>query len=142
MYENGVAEVYVGYPKYIAQEKGNFNTVQIWTYGYLLRKIIEAAWEYGIKVHFVDERNTSRTCPFHGEGCGRRISRGLLKCTRLNKVLNSDLVAAYNILVKSITPSPGVLPRDRGNGPETRPGAEPTRDVAPNLPALAGTLAL
>jgi hypothetical protein len=35
-----------------------------------------------------------------------------------------------------ITPSPG---RGRGNGPETRPGIEPSRrgDVIPNLPALA-----
>jgi len=40
-----------------------------------------------------------------------------------------------------ITPSPE---RDRGNGPETRPGIEPSGrgDVIPNLPALAGTSAL
>ena len=40
-----------------------------------------------------------------------------------------------------ITPNPE---RGRGNGPETRPGAKPLNrgDVAPNLPALAGTLAL
>ena len=39
-----------------------------------------------------------------------------------------------------ITPSPE---RGRGNGPETRPRAKPSErgDVAPNLPALAGTLA-
>jgi len=41
----------------------------------------------------------------------------------------------------SIAPSPE---RDRGNGLETRPGIEPSGrgDVIPNLPALAGTLAL
>jgi putative transposase len=57
---------------------------------------------------------------------------------KLNKVFNADLVGAYNIL---ITPSPE---RDRGNGPKTRPGIEPSGrgDVIPNLPALAGTLAL
>ncbi len=40
-----------------------------------------------------------------------------------------------------ITPSPAM---GRGNGPETRPRAKPLGegDVAPNLPALAGTLAL
>jgi putative transposase len=40
-----------------------------------------------------------------------------------------------------ITPSPG---RGRGNGPETRPGIEPSGrgDVIPNLPALTGTPAL
>jgi putative transposase len=40
-----------------------------------------------------------------------------------------------------ITPSPG---RDRGNGPETRPGIKsPKRgDVIPNLPASTRTLAI
>jgi putative transposase len=40
-----------------------------------------------------------------------------------------------------ITPSPAW---GRGNGPETRPGVEPSGrgDVTPNLPALAGTPAL
>jgi len=40
-----------------------------------------------------------------------------------------------------IAPSPG---RGRGNGPETRPGVEPSGrgDVTPNLPALAGAPAL
>ena len=40
-----------------------------------------------------------------------------------------------------ITPSPTW---DRGNGPETRPGIESPKqgDVIPNLPALAGTLAI
>jgi hypothetical protein len=40
-----------------------------------------------------------------------------------------------------ITPSPE---RDRGNGPETRPGIKsPKRgDVIPNLPAITGTLTI
>jgi hypothetical protein len=50
-----------------------------------------------------------------------RISRGLFKCTRLNKVFNADLAAAHNILMTPITPSPE---RGRSNGPETRPRAE------------------
>jgi hypothetical protein len=50
-----------------------------------------------------------------------------------------ELLAMISSL--SITPSPE---RDRGNGPETRPGIKPSGrgDVIPNLPALAGTLAL
>jgi hypothetical protein len=41
----------------------------------------------------------------------------------------------------SITPSPNW---DRGNGPETWPGIEPSErgNVIPDLPALAGILAL
>jgi len=51
-----------------------------------------------------------------------------------------ELPPVYLNLVNPITPSLWVEPRDRGNGPETRPGAKPlTRGhVAPNLPALKG----
>jgi len=138
LYSIGVSVIKVGYPKYIAQENGNFNNVHIWTYGHLLRRIYEVAEEYGITVVYVDEAYTSSKCPIHGEECGKRIKRGLFKCTKLNKAFNADLVGAYNIL---ITPSPE---RDRGNGPETRPGIEPSGrgDVIPNLPAIARTLAL
>jgi putative transposase len=142
LYNTGVSIIKVGYPKNIAQENGDFNNVHVWTYGYLLRRIYEVAEEHGITVVYVNEAYTSSKCPIHGERCGSRVKRGLFKCTRLNKVFNADLVGACNIL---ITPSPE---RDRGNGPETRPGIKPSRkpsgreDVVPNLPALAGTLAL
>jgi putative transposase len=134
----GVSVIKVGYPKYIVQKNGNFNNVHIWTYGYLLRRFYEVAEEYGITVVYVDEAYTSSKCPIHGEECGKRIKRGLFKCTKLDKAFNADLVGAFNML---ITPSPE---RDRGNGLETRPGIEPSGrgDVIPNLPAIAGTLAL
>jgi len=138
LYSIGVSVVKVGYPKHIVQENGNFNSVHVWTYGYLLRRISEVAEEYGITVIYVNEAHTSSKCPIHGHGCGKRVKRGLFKCTTLNKVFNADLVGAYNIL---ITPSPA---RGRGNGLETRPGIEspPRGNVIPNHPALAGTLAL
>jgi len=138
LYSVGVSIVKVGYPKHIAQENGDFNVVHAWTYGYLLRRISEVTEEYGIIAIYVNEAHTSSKCPIHGHGCGRRVKRGLFKCTTLNTILNADLVGAYNIL---ITPSPA---RGRGNGPETRPGIESSLrgDVIPNLPALAGTLAL
>jgi len=143
LHEIGVSIIYVGYPKNISQENGNFNTVQVWSYGYLLRRLSEVGEEHGITVVFVDEAYTSTTCPVHGHGCGRRVSRGLFKCTRLNKVFNADIVGAYNILVKAsaITPSPllgiGVM------GRRPSPGLNEA-DVAPNLPTLtrARTLAL
>ena len=75
----------------------------------LLKRISEAAEEYGMTVVYVDEAYTSSKCPLHGESCGRRIERGLFKCKKLNKVFNADLVAAYNIL---ITPSPADRARD------------------------------
>ncbi|MCC6015427.1 MAG: transposase [Desulfurococcaceae archaeon] len=138
LYDMGVSIIKIGYPKNIAQENGDFNNVHVWTYGYLLRRIYEVAEEYGIAVVYVNEAYTSSKCPIHKEKCGKRVKRGLFKCTRLNKIFNADLVGAFNIL---ITPSPE---RDRGNGLETRPGIEPSRrgDVTPNLPALTGTPAL
>jgi len=142
LHEIRVSTIYVGYPKNISQENGNFNNVHMWTYGYLLRRLSEVSEEYGITVVFVDEAYSSSMCPLHGYGCGKRISRGLFKCMRLSKVFNADIVGAYNILVKAstITLSPlvgiGVMGRRPG------PGLNET-DVAPNLPALASrTLAL
>ncbi|MEM4581218.1 MAG: transposase, partial [Candidatus Korarchaeum sp.] len=148
LYWRGVSRVVVGYPKYIAQNnkgsKVNFEVVHIWTYGYLLMRIAEVGEEYGIRVEFVSEENTSTTCPLckaknrdHG-----RVCRGLFKCYKHSTVFNADLVGAYNILLKTktIPPSPvlygvGVM--------RLRPGAglNPVRagNVAPNLP---GTLAL
>ena len=92
--------VKVGYPKYIAQENGNFDNFHAWTYGL-----------------YVDESYTLLRCPWHGDGCGIRISQGLFKCTTIDKLFNADLAAAYNILMMPVTPSPG---RGRGNG--RRPG--------------------
>ncbi|MEB2793535.1 MAG: transposase [Caldisphaeraceae archaeon] len=137
IYSISVSTVYVGYPKMISQNNGNFNTVQIWNYGYLLRRLSDVLEEYGISVVFVDEAYTSSRCPFHGNKCGKRITRGLFKCTTTNKVFNADIVGAYNILVKgiTITPSPregiGVI----GRRPDLR--LNPKGDLAPNLPALA-----
>jgi len=107
----------------------------VWSYGYLLKRLSEVSKEYEITVIFVDEMYTSSSCPIHGNGCGKRVSRGLFRCTKLDKVFNADIVAAYNILIKglSITPSPigiGVM------GWRPSPGLNEA-DVAPNLPTLA-----
>jgi len=135
LYENRVSTVYIGYPKNIAQENGNFNTVQVWSYGYLLRRLNEVSEEYGVAVLFVDESYTSTTCPIHGNECGRRISRGLFKCTKLNKVFNADIVGAHNILVKGLSITPNPLEGVGVMGWKPSPGLNET-DVAPNLPAL------
>jgi len=106
LYGVGVSTIKVGYPKYIAQENGNFDNVHVWIYGLLLGRLSEAAEEYGINIIYVDESYTSSRCPWHGDGCGVRIHRGLFKCTRLGKVFNTDIVAAYNILMTPVTPKP------------------------------------
>ncbi|MEM1611557.1 MAG: zinc ribbon domain-containing protein [Sulfolobales archaeon] len=129
LYHSGVKRIFVGHPKYAAQEPGksskvNFEIVYIWSYGYLLRRLREVAEEYGIEVEHVDEKDTSRTCPI----CRtienhERITRGLFKCYKHNIVFNADLVGAFNILAKkkAITPSPalygvGVMGRRPGPG--------------------------
>jgi putative transposase len=127
LHDVGVSKVKIGYPKYIAQENGNFDNDRVWTYRYLLKRIAEVAEEYGISVIYVDEKGTSSRCPLHGDGCGIRVYRGLFKCTTTNKVFNADLIAARNILMTatsnntSMTP---VTPESRrgigGNG--RRPG--------------------
>ena len=104
LYDIGVSKIKVGYPKYIAQENGDFDNVNVWTYGLLLRRLSEVAEEYGISVIYVDEKGTSSRCPLHGDGCGVRIYRGLFKCTTMNKVFNADIVAARNILMTPVTP--------------------------------------
>jgi len=79
LYDVRVSTVKVGYPKSIAQENGNFDNNNVWTYGYLLRRLSEVAEEYGISVIYVDESYTLSRCPWHGDECGIRISRGIIQ---------------------------------------------------------------
>ena len=69
----------------------------------MLGRLSDVLEEYGISVIFVDEAYTSSYCPLHGSKCGKRISRGLFKCTTLNKVFNADIVGAYNMLLRGIS---------------------------------------
>jgi putative transposase len=138
LYDIGVSTIKVGYPKYIAQRNGDFNNNHVWTYGYLLRKLSEIAEEYGINVIYVDESYTSSRCPWHGNGCGVRIHRGLFKCTTMNKVFNADLIAAHNILLAPVTPESrrGI----GGNGRRPGQGLNPQKrgDVAQTSPSQVG----
>jgi putative transposase len=119
LYDVGVSTIRVGYPRYIAQENGDFDNNNVWTYGLLLKRLSEVAEEYGISVIYVDESYTSSRCPWHGDGCGLRISRGLFRCMTIDKVFNADLIAAHNILMTPVTPSPG---RGRGNAGDPAKG--------------------
>jgi len=139
----GVSTVKVGYPKGIAKENGNFDNVHVWTYGLLLRRVREVAEEYGIKVIYVDEAGTSTRFPLHGDGCGIRVYRGLLRCTQLNEIFNADIAAAYNILKTQVTEgvnNPRAPKRGGGNG--RRPGQglnlQEGRDVAQTSPHQMG----
>jgi len=143
--DNGIGTIVVGLPHDIAHQNSNEYTVNIWSYGYIIRRLKEVAEEQGITIYFVTEEHTSTTCPFHGtKECGKRITRGLFKCFRMNKVMNADLVGAFNIL-KKILHNPESSRRGRIGvmGRRPGPGVNPKKgDVRPNLPALAGTPAL
>ncbi|WP_160164842.1 zinc ribbon domain-containing protein [Candidatus Acidianus copahuensis] len=113
LYNKGVSLIKVGYPKNISQKKGNFLVVNVWSYKQVMEKLRDVAEEHGITVEFVNEAYTSTTCPIHGNGCGKRVTRGLFKCTTSNKVYNADLVGAFNI---SIILSPNDGGSTRGIG--------------------------
>jgi len=99
LYDKGVEEIYIGYPKGIAQDKGNERNTNFWSYLAIIKQIKEVAEEYGIKVKLVDEENTSKMCSLCGEiHENGRIKRGLFKCPHAGKVINADLNGAINIL--------------------------------------------
>jgi putative transposase len=130
LYEAGVSTIKVGYPRYITQRSGNFDNTRVWTYGYLLRRLSEVAEEYGINVIYVDESYTSSRCPWHGDGCGVRIYRGLFKCTTMNKVFNADIIAAHNILLAPVTPESRRGIGGNGRRPGQGPNPQKRGDVA------------
>ncbi len=45
----GVSTVYLGYPYFISQDKGNKFTSNIWSYSKLVDAIVNKLYEYGIK---------------------------------------------------------------------------------------------
>ncbi|WP_052349395.1 RNA-guided endonuclease InsQ/TnpB family protein [Candidatus Acidianus copahuensis] len=113
LYNKGVSLIKVGYPKNISQKKGNFLVVNVWSYKQVMEKLRDVAEEYGITVKFVNEAHTSTSCPIHGNGCGKRVTRGLFKCTTSNKVYSADLIGAFNISM-ILSPNDGGITRGIG----------------------------
>ena len=99
LYDKGVGEIYIGYPKGIAQDKGNERNSNFWNYSSIITRVKQVGKEYGIKVKPVNEANTSKTCSLCGEiHENGRIKRGLFECPHTEKVINADLNGAINIL--------------------------------------------
>jgi len=99
LYDKGVGEIDIGYPKGIAQGKGNERNSNFWNYSAIITRVKQVGKEYGIKVKPVNEANTSKTCSLCGEiHENGRIERGLFKCPHTGKVINADLNGAINIL--------------------------------------------
>jgi len=66
LYDKGIGEIYNGYPKGIARNKGNERNTNFWSYLSIIKRIKNVAQEYGIKVKPVNEANTSKTCSLWG----------------------------------------------------------------------------
>jgi len=99
LYDKSVGEIYIGYPKGIAQDKGNERNSNFWSYSSIIARVKQVGKEYGIKVKPVNEANTSKTCSLCGEiHENGRIKRGLFECPHTEKVINADLNGAINIL--------------------------------------------
>jgi len=96
LWELGVSKIYLGYPRDIAQERGNKLTTNMWRYRELMDAIELKAQEYGIHVYEVVEYNTSNHCAIHGTEVTRG-PRGVVTCP-LGHKLHSDLNGALNIL--------------------------------------------
>jgi transposase, IS605 OrfB family, central region len=55
LYDKGVGEIYIGYPKGIAQDNGSQRNSNFWSYLSIIKRIKDVAQEYGIKVKHVNE---------------------------------------------------------------------------------------
>jgi len=107
LWELGVSKIYLGYPRDIAQDKGNKLTSNMWRYRELMDAIELKAQEYGIRVYEVVEYNTSNHCAIH-DAKVTRSPRGVITCP-LGHKLHSDLNGALNILKRGVGSIPATL---------------------------------
>jgi len=107
LWELGVSKIYLGYPRDIAQDRGNKLTTNMWRYRELMNAIELKAQEYGIRVYEVVEYNTSNHCAIHDAEVTRG-PRGVVTCP-LGHKLHSDLNGALNILRRGAGSIPATL---------------------------------
>ena len=137
LYELGVTEIYIGYPRNINHNKPTEGN-NAWPYWQTIKEIARAAENYGIAAYLVPEENTSRVCARHGCEVVRE-PRGLVRCP-YGHVMHADLNAAMNILkraggkvpervkVLSFTPTPeGVIERRRKQESKAEPDSPARR---------------
>jgi putative transposase len=74
-----------------------------WAFGELRRFIVYKAQLAGVLVHFVDPRNTSRTCPNcdHTDKANRP-DRSTFRCTACGFAGHADIIAARNIRARAV----------------------------------------
>lgn len=104
--KENVSQVIVGNVKHIRKscEKGQKSRKtrtmvnNFWSFAFVKQRLKDKLVEYGIKVRFVDEAYTSRTCPIckHRAKSNRKY-RGLFVCKKCAYTQNADIVGAINI---------------------------------------------
>jgi putative transposase len=135
--ELGVTDIFIGYPRGIAQEK-TAERNSAWPYWQTIKEIARAAENLGIAVYLVPEENTSKVCARHGCEVVRG-PRGLVRCP-YGHTMHADLNAAMNTLkrgrgkvpervrVLSFTPTPeGVIERGKERGSGAKPDSPAQR---------------
>ena len=103
--DNRIGNIVIGELKEIKQNinlgrRNNQNFSYI-PFGIFKRKLRGKAERYGIEIHEVDERDTSKTCSVCGvKKDSNRKHRGLYVCNECGSVLNADVNGAINIIRK------------------------------------------
>ena len=121
--ERGIHEVIIGYNEKWKQRVHFWKKItQMFVsipYVRIINMLKYKAAERGIKVELIPEKYTSKCSfldnefpEFRTTYAGRRVTRGLFKSAQ-GFLINADVNAAYNILVKS---DPKALPKSRVNG--------------------------
>jgi len=110
-YDKGVTEIVVGDVRGIREnnDKGNKINAMIhnfWSYGYIINRLITTAENFGIKVKFVKENNTSSVCPRCGSTNVYKHKR-LFRCLDCGLEAHRDVVGVLNIARLSLNGTGG-----------------------------------
>lgn len=104
--KEGVSQVVVGDVKGIRESCKKGDKVKktrtminnFWSFAFVRQRLKDKLAEFGIKVKFVDESYTSRTCPIcRHKTKSNRKHRGLFVCKKCAYSQNADIVGAMNI---------------------------------------------
>lgn len=95
-----------------------------WAFAQLRSFVSYKAQLAGVPVHYVDPRNTSRTCPACGH-CAKenRKTQAAFKCTSCGFAGLADVIAAGNIASRAVVNQPYRSEAERSVAPERTPPA-------------------
>lgn len=91
----------------VRARKSQRPVLKSWAFRQLQHFVVYKARMCGVPVHFVDPRNTSRTCPACGH-CAKanRKTQAQFLCTSCGYAGNADVIAAWNISRRAVVSPP------------------------------------